>query len=72
MFDGPGFLQICSDYTYEGQFQQGQIEGKGEFQAEKMFKYTGDFQNSKFHGKGTEIHEDDIVGYEGDYLKGFK
>ena len=51
-----GTINIGEDFTYEGEFENGQLNGKGTFvwhKSEVYNEYVGEFKDDKLHGKGT-------------------
>ena len=67
---GKIILKLLKD-TYEGDFLDDNITGKGEYEWSNGNIYVGDFLNGKMHGKGTNRWSDGS-SYEGDYVKGVK
>ena len=62
-----GFIKISKDFTYEGEFYNGRINGKGIFVwlNKNIFNdYVGDFKNDRLHGKGklTWVNGDVYIG----------
>ena len=56
---------------YEGEFNRGEITGKGLYIWNNKQKYKGDFVNGIKHGKGIYKWPDGIE-YEGDYVNGIR
>ena len=56
---------------YEGNFNRGEITGKGKYIWSNKEQYEGDFLNGIKHGKGVYKWPDGIV-YEGEYIKGIR
>ena len=51
-----GKINIGENFSYEGEFKNGQINGKGTFiwhKSDVYNKYVGEFKDDKLHGKGT-------------------
>ena len=69
---GYGCLQFLEngDY-YEGEFQRGEITGKGKYIWSNNTEYEGDFVSSIKHGKGKYKWPDGME-YEGDYNNGIR
>ena len=57
--------------SYEGDFKNGDITGKGFYIWKNKHTYLGDFLRGKMHGKGIYKWPDGNV-YEGDYIYGIK
>ena len=64
------FYNNISD-TYEGQFKNGEITGKGLYIWKNEHTYFGDFLAGKMHGKGIYKWPDGNQ-YEGQYINGIK
>ena len=56
---------------YEGDFVNGQFEGKGKLIDENGNYYVGEFLNGLKHGKGKEYYKDNTIKYEGNYFEGY-
>ena len=70
--DGNGRLEyLDSGDIYEGEFKNGEINGKGLFIWSNNQQYYGDFVNGVMHGKGKYKWPDGFE-YEGDYNNGIK
>ena len=57
--------------SYEGEFKNGEITGKGFYIWKNKHTYSGDFLCGKMHGKGLYKWPDGNQ-YEGDYINGIK
>ena len=57
--------------SYEGDFKNGDITGKGFYIWKNKHTYLGDFLRGKMHGKGIYKWPDGNI-YEGDYIYGIK
>ena len=57
--------------SYEGDFNNGEITGKGFYIWKNKHNYLGDFLRGKMHGKGIYKWPDGNV-YEGEYIYGIK
>ena len=57
--------------SYEGEFKNGEITGKGFYIWKNKHTYLGEFYCGKMHGKGLYKWPDGNV-YEGDYIYGVK
>lgn len=56
---------------YEGEFNMGEITGKGKYIWSNKEIYEGDFLNGIKHGKGIYKWPDGMI-YEGDYIQGIR
>ena len=72
--DGKGFgIEINYDNSYEGEFINGEKNGKGEeyyFWKNKLFE--GEYSNGKRNGKGKEYYKNGNLKFEGEYKYGLK
>ena len=69
---GEGRLEFGKDGDiYEGEFEKGNINGKGLYIWSNKEQYKGDFVNGVKHGKGIYIWPEGNV-YEGDYNNGIR
>ena len=51
-----GKINIGENFSYEGEFKYGQLNGKGTFiwhKSDIYNEYVGEFKDDKLHGKGT-------------------
>jgi hypothetical protein len=55
--------------VYQGEWRQGQRDGRGIMFYEDGSRYSGDWQNDLPHGKGTKTHSDGCV-YQGEIVRG--
>lgn len=67
---GKIYMKVLKD-SYEGDFYNDAITGKGEYHWSNNNSYIGEFLNGKMHGKGVNKWPDGTV-YEGDYINGVK
>ena len=75
--NGKGYMiDISSECFYEGEFVNGEKNGKGKEYYEYLYKgnisYQGEYLNDKRHGKGKEYYKNKNVRFEGIYKYGFK
>ena len=68
---GKEYNAINDTLEYEGEFLNGQRQGKGKEYGGEELKYEGEYLNGKKHGKGREYNEGKLI-YEGEYLNGKK
>lgn len=59
----------ASDYTYEGEFEDGKMEGYGHWKNYTM-TYEGYFSKDKFHGHGKLIFNE--TEYQGKFMDGLR
>lgn len=57
--------------SYEGEFADGQMTGKGTYYYQDGTKYTGDFLNGKRNGQGILYNADNKEIYDGGWKEGF-
>ena len=62
-----GFININEHFTYQGEFNNGRINGEGKFiwLKKKLYKeYIGEFKDDKLHGQGklTWVNGDVYIG----------
>ena len=43
--------------TFEGEFKEGKLDGKGKYFYKDKLKYEGDFKDAKYEGKGIYYHK---------------
>ena len=55
---------------YEGEFLNGERNGKGKELGLNTLKFEGEYLNGKRNGKGKEYYDRNIIKFEGEYLKG--
>ena len=55
---------------YEGEFLNGERNGKGKELGLNTLKFEGKYLNGKRNGKGKEYYDRNIIKFEGEYLKG--
>ena len=51
-----GKINIGENFSYEGEFKYGQLDGKGTFiwhKSDVYKNYVGEFKDDKLHGTGT-------------------
>jgi hypothetical protein len=65
--NGKGTVTSANDYTYTGDFVNGEWSGKGTFTFADVFTYTGDWVNGKMEGKGTASVVNGYT-YTGDFV----
>jgi len=71
-FDGDSEGQGCyisKDYTYDGQWKNGQHDGQGTVTFPNGDKYEGQFKNSVFEGQGTYYYSNGSK-YAGEWING--
>lgn len=66
-----GTLTDLCGIIYEGEFQDGKIQGKGIITFPEGQRYEGDFVNEKFEGSGMYTWPNGNR-YEGDFVNGCK
>ena len=65
---GQGRLELLKDGNiYEGEFNRGEMTGKGIYIWRNKQRYEGDFVNGIKHGKGIYIWPDGFE-YNGEYV----
>jgi len=67
---GKIYMKVLKD-SYQGDFLDDSITGKGEYQWSNNNNYVGEFLNGKMHGKGINKWPDGTI-YEGEYKNGIK
>ena len=60
---------ISTDFDYEGEFLNGERNGKGKEYSNYKLIFEGEFLNGKRNGKGKEYDNDKLI-FEGEYLNG--
>ena len=69
---GQGRLELLKDGNiYEGEFNRGEMTGKGIYLWSNKQRYEGDFVNGIKHGKGIYIWPDGFE-YNGEYVNGIR
>jgi len=72
MKHGKGKINFnLQEETYEGDFFEGKITGKGTFKWKNKDSYIGDVVDKKMHGRGIYLWEDGSE-YEGEYVDNIK
>ena len=71
--NGKGKIHIYKEGTYEGDFENGEIDGSGVFKWNNGNYYIGEIKKGKLHGYGKLVHRNGMVekGYfnEGQFIK---
>jgi hypothetical protein len=68
---GHGKAIYANEDVYEGEFVNGNREGRGSYTFNRHYKYTGEWQNNLFHGKGRLYRRNDLF-FEGMFAAGLK
>lgn len=66
LLQGPGRLDYNNGTWFEGQFKDGQPEGRGEWHGPNGLVYVGDFRAGLFHGQGLLSYGNGTT-YEGGF-----
>ena len=67
--DGYGKRTLADGSVYEGQFKDGDFEGKGTLTYPNGQQYTGEFKFGLFDGEGVLVYSDGSK-YEGQFREG--
>ena len=74
--NGKGLIKEYNSINYylefEGEYLNGQRNGKGKEFNHLIGTYEGEYLNGKRHGKGKELNKKDELIFEGEYLYGYK
>lgn len=70
LYSGSG-LYVTDDQrdSYEGQFINGEMSGKGKFYGDGSMYYEGDNQQGIYNGKG-KFYMNGMIAYDGDFVDG--
>ena len=72
--NGKGIVKIfnyLNELVYEGEFLNGNINGKGKDFNKNLMRYEGEYLDGNRHGKGKEYYDDSLV-FVGEYLYDYK
>ena len=67
---GKEYTSIHDKLLYEGEYLNGEKNGKGKEYEYDCLVYEGEYLNGKRNGKGKEYNLDGSLSYEGEYLNG--
>lgn len=67
---GRGKLTFSDGAIYDGEFQNGRIEGHGRMTLADGQWYLGEWMDGKKHGLGLDVAADGTVGHEGTFCNG--
>ena len=73
LINGKGYMEeIGYDYYFEGEYVNGEKNGKGKEYEKGGLIFEGEYKNGKKNGKGKEYYNDEILLFEGEYKNGFR
>ena len=72
--NGKGFIKeyYRNQLIFEGEYLNGQRNGKGKEYYRNQLIFEGEYLNGKRNGKGKEFYDTGGISFEGEYLYGYK
>ena len=67
---GKEYNGYTDDFLFEGEYLNGERNGKGNEYYYGKLVFEGEYLNGKRNGKGKELHKKNSISFKGNYLNG--